>query len=263
MVKTLPRTISILTWNEINDAKSRLQNGHKNTLMTIGKKNNKTIVDERDVEIVNQQGFDRQISVYEHEIEYSVYNLLPSNASFLKDRMNEVPEEYREMDHFDLRKELKPTPTLNQLRLNFWAEYDRCVELGKKKRSMLLPNVIAGVCSMRVFKTYLQDIEKIAWILTPVQSYNMGVQDILETCLYKMREGLEKIDMSSVKDMNTVMKIYEAFDKRVHGDYEQKITKKVKYEGTSGILEPKQVKDKMRELGIINDKVVVYDKGED
>lgn len=232
--------------------------------MANGKKNNRTIIDEREVSVVNQQGFDRQISVYEHDVEFSVYNLLPSNATFLKERMNEVPQNYREADHYELRKELKPTPTLNQLRLNFWAEYDRCVELSQVKRKMLMPNVIAGVCSMRVFKTYLNDIEKVAWILTPVQSYNMGVQDILETCLYKMREGLEKIDMSSVKDMNTVMKIYEAFDKRVHGEYEQKITKEVKYTGTGGVLSNDQVKDKMAELGINNNTVVVYneEKGE-
>lgn len=225
-----------------------------------GKKNNRTIIDEREVSVVNQQGFDRQISVYEHDVEFSVYNLLPSNATYLKERMNQVPDEYREADHYELRKKLKPTPTLNQLRLNFWAEYDRCVELTNVKRKMLLPNIIAGVCSMTVFKTYLNDIEKVAWILTPVQSYNMGVQDILETCLYKMREGLESIDMSSVKDMNTVMKIYEAFDKRVHGDYEQKITKEVKYTGTSGILEKGDVDNKMKELGINNNTVVVYDE---
>lgn len=228
--------------------------------MANGKKNNRTIIDERDVTVVNQQGFDRQISVYEHDIEFSVYNLLPSNATFLKERMDQMPDDYREADHYELRKILKPTPTLNQLRLNFWAEYDRCVELGNVTRKILLPNVIAGVCSMRVFKTYLNDIEKVAWILTPVQSYNMGVQDILETCLYKMREGLEKIDMSSVKDMNTVMKIYEAFDKRVHGEYEQKITKKVEYTGTGGVLSNDQVKTKMAELGIVNTNVVSYEE---
>lgn len=231
--------------------------------MANGKKNNRTIVDERDVAVVNQQGFDRQISVYDEDIEYSVINLIPKNASFLKERMTEVPEEYREMDHYELRKELKPSPTLNQLRLNFWAEYDRCVDLGKKKRYMLIPNIIAGVCSMRVFREYMRDIQKLSWILTPVQSYNMGVQDILETCLYKMREGLEKIDMSSVKDMNTVMKIYEAFDKRVHGEYEQKITKKVEYSGgVKGILSDNQVQHKMAELGINNNTVVVYDNKE-
>ena len=107
--------------------------------------NNKTITDEKEVSVVNQQGFDRQISVYDKDIESSVYNLLADNVTYVKDKMDLVPEEYKTMDNFELRKRVRPTPTLNQLRLNFWAEYDRCIVLGKVKRRMIIQNVIAGV----------------------------------------------------------------------------------------------------------------------
>ena len=69
--------------------------------------------------------------------------------------------------------------------------------------------------------------------------------------------------MTDTKNMNTVLKIYENFDKRVHGDYEQKITKKVEYSGgVKGILSESQVQNKMAELGVNNNTVVVYSENE-
>ena len=99
-----------------------------------------------------------------------------------------------------MRKKINPSPTLNQLRLNFWAEYDRCV--GQKGRKFYLPNIVAGVCSLRLFKAYLGDVEKLAWVLTPVQSYTMGVQDVLETCLYKMRQALDNVSIYNSQGLN-------------------------------------------------------------
>lgn len=206
------------------------------------------------VGLVNQHAPDRQISVYEKDNPYSVYNRLPGNAIFIKGQMDNVPDKYREMDHYNLRNELKPSPTINQLRINFWTEYDMSVG---ENRFLRVNNIIAGVCSVPTFRSHCKDPKKLAWILTPVQSYQSGVQDILETCLHKMRLALDKADVKTTKDLNIVMKIYEAFDKRVHGEYAQKIQKEVTYRGVprKGM---DQIKEKMKELGIKNDNVVEY-----
>ena len=205
-------------------------------------------------DLINQQKFDREIDVYSIENSYSVYNLIPTNHTLLRDNIQKVPEEYREMNHYDLRKLLKPGPTLNQLRMNFWTEYDACIG---EDRKMLMNNIVAGVCSRNTFRAYTRDPEKLAWILTPIQSYQMGVQDILETCLFKMREGLDNLDIEKAKDVALIMKIYEAFDKRLHGDYAQNIKKTVEYKGP---VDSGKVAEKMKELGINNNKVVVYEK---
>jgi hypothetical protein len=222
----------------------------KNGIAPERKSNNKTY------SLVNQHGFDKEINVYDEESPFSVYNLIPDNAFFLKEIMKDVPEHFRVMAHYELRKKVKPSPTLNQLRLNFWAEYDRCLD-GKSK--IRTNNIIAGVCSRMVFRDYMKDPNKAAWLFTPVQSYTMGVQDVMETCLYKMRQGIENLPMDSVKDVNTILKIYEAFDKRVHGEYTQDIKKTVEYKGAP-VQTEKQIEQKMRELGINNNVVEVYDE---
>lgn len=220
-------------------------------------KRNRQLTSEEDTNytVVNKMSFDRHINIYDEESEFSVFNLLPANSTFLRDSIRKVPELYRNMDHYELRAMINPTPTLNQLRINFWSEYDRCLDVNAGRRRMQTNNIVAGVCSISVFKDHMRNPDKMAWLLTPVQSYQMGVQDVLETCLYKMRVGLEKLNMDTVKDMNTIMKIYEAFDKRVHGEYTQNIKKEVQYKGA---VSPESVQDKMKKLGIQNNTVVVY-----
>jgi len=65
----------------------------------------------------------------------------------------------------------------------------------------------------------------LAWILTPVQSYDTAMDDLMETCLYKMRQAIDKLHMTESKDIQAIMKVYEAFDKRKHGEYTQRIEK--------------------------------------
>jgi hypothetical protein len=79
---------------------------------------------------------------------------------------------------------------------------------------------------VNTFKKIISDPVNMAWILTPVQSYKTGVQDIMETCLYKMREAIKKMPVTEAKDVAALMRVYEAFDKRAHGDYTQKIEKR-------------------------------------
>jgi len=167
-----------------------------------GIQRSKSIVDEAhkrtNNEVEPKLGLDAEIDIFNEDNEFSVFRLLSKDATSFKNKILAVPQEYREMDHYELRKLLKPGPTLNQLRVNFWTEYDKCLA---DKGTMRINNVIAGVCSRQVFHNYCSDPEKMAWILTPVQSYQMGVQDILETSLFKMREGLEKLDMKSDKNL--------------------------------------------------------------
>ena len=131
---------------------------------------------------------------------------------------------------------------------------------------MRINNIVAGSCSRMVFHRYIKEPEKLAWILTPVQSYQMGVQDLMETCLYKMRQALERLNMDSAKDLSAVMRIYEAFDKRVNGDYKQTINKsekkEIKFSSSTEFLTKDKIENEMKNLGINNNDVVIYDENE-
>ena len=180
------------------------------------------IRDEEGLTLAKQEGNEIEISidVFTKTNPDSVYSLLGGKNLFIKDKMDRLPDEFKERDPYEFRKEVSPSPTLNKLRIAFWTEYDNCFYSGTK---MQMFRVVKGICSLNTLKTLVSDPINLGWILTPVQSYHTGVQDVLETCLYKMREGLENMSVSSAKELTSIMKIYEAFDKRVHGDYRKEV----------------------------------------
>tara|TARA_R110002020_G_scaffold65847_2_gene173507 strand:+ start:193 stop:861 length:669 start_codon:yes stop_codon:yes gene_type:complete len=165
------------------------------------------------------------IDVYDAENPYSVINMCPS---IMINPIYSIPEELQEMNNEELRKLVNPDSTLNQIRLRFWHEYDECVFSGKK--AMTMSRVLKGICQPDQFKKILKEHEKLAYILCPVKSYEIQVQDFLETSLFKMRQGLDRIQIESSKDLLAVLKVYEVFDKRVNGDYKQTVNKKVTVE---------------------------------
>lgn len=210
-------------------------------------------------ECVKSTAFDRIIDIYDMNNELSVVRLLQSNATFYRDKILSLDNSLRDQDQFTIRKLVKPSPTLNQLRLNFWTEYDRCLgaSRGKTFTKLNMANVMQGVCSGALLREFFKDELQLAWILTPVQSYQSQAQDVMETAMYKMREGLENMDMTDIRELNTVIKIFEGFDKRLNGEYKKSIEITKKQE-----INTPDVKKQMTELGINNDVVVDYGKEE-
>lgn len=157
------------------------------------------------------------IDVYDQENPSSVYNIFP--VKFLN-YIDNIPESLREMDYQEIRKVVKPTPTLNQLRLKFWYEYDRISFEGGQ---FSIYRVAKGICNPQQLQKYMMNPEYMAYILTPIKSYEIQVHDALETALFKLRTSLENIEITNAKDLSTVLRVYETFDKRVNGDYKKNI----------------------------------------
>ena len=200
--------------------------------MANGKKYNDTIVDEKNniIEINQDEDIVGVFDIYSHENPYSVINSVPSG---LKNNINNIPQELRELTVDELRDLVEPTKTLNQLRLKFWKEYDTVIGLGGK-RKMSVTRIIAGVCSIPVFRSIMANREKAAWILAPVSAYSIGVEELMETTLSKLRKKIDSVDINSSKDLAVLLKIFETFDKRVHGDYKQVKEISVKNETVPG-----------------------------
>jgi len=177
----------------------------------------------------------------------SVVNLLPPSSS-LKEYVKTIPDEYKNLSSEDMRELAEPSATLNQLRLSFWGEYDRILGTGNR---MALNNILNGICTINASKKLLSDPVNMAWLMTPIQVYDMQVQEITETLLYKMRTAVGKLKIENTKDLNTLMKMYEMFDKRVHGDYVQKIESKKIVENKKSVI------NEMEKFGINNNTVTV------
>jgi len=175
------------------------------------------------VKIKAEKSFQAEISIYDESNPDSVMGLLGKKNEFIRREAKNLPEELRHRDPFEFRKEVDPSPTINKIRIAFWTEYDRT--LHSKKKMQLYP-ILKGICSVTTFKKIISDPVSLAWILTPVQSYDTAMDDLMETCLYKMRQAIDKLHMTESKDIQAIMKVYEAFDKRKHGEYTQRIEKK-------------------------------------
>src|SRR4051812_5211064 len=83
--------------------------------------------------------------------------------------VKERPEFFR-LDEHALKKEARPTPTHNRLRLAFWTEFNKVQDTGAER--MTMANVYAGVCTRQYFEHYfLNEARNVAWMLCPPASY--------------------------------------------------------------------------------------------
>lgn len=181
------------------------------------------VIDEKGqkMELVDLGQENFSLDVYTEDNPYSVVNMMTGR---MKNLVQSVPQELRHMTHKDLRRLAQPDGLLNQLRLRFWYAYDESVCSGKK---FSMNTVVKGLCDPLAFINMMKDPKNLAYILCPVAGYEIQVQDFLETSLWKMREGLQNIQVESSKDLLAILKVYEVFDKRVHGDYTQKVEKNI------------------------------------
>ena len=102
------------------------------------------------------------------------------------------------LDEASLKKRVKPTDTLNYLRLNFWIEYNRAQE---KRSLMNMANVARGATTKEYMNAVVWDSpEKTAWVITPPTEYALVQADILSTGLARLRECLRvKLYTKTVK----------------------------------------------------------------
>lgn len=179
------------------------------------------------------------IVVYDIMNENSVYNMLHFQ---LRSYVMNVPEEYRMLSPEALRAKVEPGPTLNRLRLNLWMQVDKVICSDEKMKKISTPQIIDGVCQPAYWNEVLKDPLLLAWVLTPVQSYQRQIEDVMETSLSKLREVLThgsvlkangKIDVGAAQ---LYVKIFEMFDKRVHGNYTQKVQTKIEHVNVDGGL---------------------------
>lgn len=143
-----------------------------------------------------------------------------------------IPEELRDLDEQALIKLFHPTPTMCQIRLLFWLEYDRAQE---RFMNMKLANVVSGVCSEEMFyNKLLKNAQFVAFLVTPPATYMVALEEAVMKGIQRQREVLDVDPMIpdpanpgkfklDVKLATLQMKITAYLDMRKNGGITQKI----------------------------------------
>lgn len=116
--------------------------------------------------------------------------------------------------------------TENRLRVAFWMEFDRAVELNEP---MQLQRVYGGVCTREYFyQSYLRKPEKVAWMLCPPVAYTLAMEEALLFSITRMREILDfplynKKGEPDYRVGELILKAFEKLDLRIKGAVLQRI----------------------------------------
>jgi hypothetical protein len=180
-----------------------------------------------------------ELSYYDDTNPKALVNLVPPRiAELMQDKYTKY---LLGLSNRGRQRKIKPDTTLNRLRVSFWKEYDLALA---NKREIIITNVYAGICSKEYFDGQVENIESLAWILSPTTSYvnmleeslNFGLErlrEILEMPLYERKAVKKKTgggevikDVPNVKLAALMVKVVEMLDNRVKGAIVKKIENK-------------------------------------
>lgn len=164
------------------------------------------------------------VTVFVEEDPYSVIRMVSPRfqAAILA-----LPEEYKGQEEGTLRRMCKPYPTINQLRMSFWLEYERARAVLAPR--MTMTNIYTAIMDECTFyKMCETEPRKLAWILCPPISYTTKLEEMLHRGYERVSEILDadiitsggKLDVAAAK---LVMQATMMIDMRLKGGIVQKM----------------------------------------
>lgn len=161
----------------------------------------------------------------------SVTEMLPP---YVCNAIAEIPENLRLMDDRELRRHVRPNPTVQALRNSFWIEYARCID--KETKWLSISQIISGICSIEYWaQAVLKSPGLVEWVLRPPISYTRAMEEALYFGVEKVRDILDLPFKSTVigkdgferevidtKVAELVLKAFMIIDTRVKGSVIQR-----------------------------------------
>lgn len=193
----------------------------------------------------------------------SVREMLPP---YVREAVDSVPEELKLMDEKQLRKHVKPNPSVQALRNSFWIEYARCLDKGVEW--MRISNIISGICSIEYWThVVMKSSGLVEWVLRPPISYNKAMEEALYFGVEKLREIMDlpfvttrvdpktgfEVQIIDTKVADLVLKAFMIADTRVKGSVVQRSETKTlnvqaKMSDVKGAMESQSMEDIERKL---------------
>jgi hypothetical protein len=177
--------------------------------------------------IIEYENPRQEISILDESNPTAIVNKIQSEI--LLEAIRKMPIELLEKDPRSLNKLVRPSPSLNRVRLNFWNSYVNAVRTG---RMFNVTDIVAGVMTKDAFfSTIVSTPKNLAWVLCPVMEYKCSLEEALDVGIRKIREMMEVevVDENGVLDTKAaaiVLKAFQMIDERVNGGITQKIESK-------------------------------------
>ena len=196
----------------------------------------------------------------------SLVNLLPSVMSTY---LAAIPDEVFLLGEEALEKAAKVHVTEKRLRHAFWIEYGHARLTGRK---IEMRNVYNGTCRKEYwYHEICKNSFRLAYILTPPQSYKVEMMELLSLGMSEMRKILTQDNFTpnikgelvfDAKIAGVKAKIVEGLLNRVHGSISQKIeTENKNLHLVQDNREFKNIKDLDAEIAALEQKQIALSKG--
>lgn len=120
----------------------------------------------------------------------------------LKSQIEAIPADYWEMGEKQLRKQAKPSLTEYEMKVALWGEIDASNEMGRK---ISVYNIYSDVCSEAFFYKTINNLEKLAWLMSPLRKYEDKAAAALEKATERYEEllSMEITTTRKVKNKET------------------------------------------------------------
>lgn len=181
----------------------------------------------------------------------SVQNVAPVEFAKMLD-YEEVWQLLVKNSEYELQKKVKPSAEQNRLRMAFWREYERAIQV---KDKMDPENIYRGIMPKENFyRIVKKEPRVVAWILKQPTNYVNQMEEALNFSMHRVREILEmplyknekriiaKPDGTSKEMMKRVpnvpmaklmLDVMKMLDQRVKGAIVQRVKQEVKTESKS------------------------------
>lgn len=154
--------------------------------------------------------------------------LLAVLPGYLKDKIGYLQPAYLEATEEELeRSAFDGPPDIfgSRLKLNFWEEYDAAKKSG---RVMQTTKIVYGVCTPNLFKKFIDDKWRLAWLIRIPPDYKLSLADIHDLSLAQMREIMTMDNYDPKGQPNTKLlevkfKVAQHVDMRLKGAIIQRI----------------------------------------
>lgn len=158
------------------------------------------------------------------EVEWSFYNILPSHACEV---LEKIPLARFDKNEDELEWELKPSPSLNRVRHVFWRHFHNAKSMREPFINYYKVCEEAGV-AMTTLNKFLGDQQSLLWILCPIVNHHEQMMELYQQAIRKMREALGASVINpdgsiDAKGLKEIVRIYELLDKRQHGEFVQNL----------------------------------------
>lgn len=163
----------------------------------------------------------------------SLYRLAPKA---LRDKLDALPADYFEIDDTTLEgsafERSGADKISKQLKLNFWAEYDRVADM-KPPQMIDMYRVTRGICTpMRFYANWSLSQARLAWLVRPPFEYEQTLADLHAKGMEKLKELMDETPYDAEGNFDKgkaelQFRVYQHLDARLKGAVTQRIEQSI------------------------------------